>query len=231
MSIQTDRNAVVQTMPGQVCCSDTWEDAYRRFETPEEECRKFMRRLKRLGAQSWPRDAEVVELFCGRGNGLEALSRLGFVRLEGVDLSSSLLATYQGSAKLYVADCRRLPFETASKDVLIVQGGLHHLEKLPDDLEATLSEAKRVLRPHGRFVAVEPWLTPFLSFVHAVCEVPLARKAWPKLDALATMNDAERPTYEQWLKRPEEVTRLLTRHFAPDLISAEWGKLLFVGRA
>ena len=57
---------------GEVCCSQTWEAAYLRFETPEEERRKFLRRLRILGAPHWPRDAEVVELFCGRGNGLRA---------------------------------------------------------------------------------------------------------------------------------------------------------------
>jgi len=47
-----------------------WEAAYLRFESPEEEIRKFVRRLTRLGAPQWPRDAEIVELFCGRGNGV-----------------------------------------------------------------------------------------------------------------------------------------------------------------
>src|SRR6267143_1244854 len=109
-----------------------WEAAYLRFESPEEEIRKFIRRLTRLGAPQWRRDAEIVELFCGRGNGLIALQRLGFTRLEGVDLSPRLLAQFKGSAKCTVADCRRLPFADRSKVVLIVQGGLHHLPSLPD---------------------------------------------------------------------------------------------------
>ena len=225
-----DSQSLVQTAAAEVCCSETWEEAYQRFETPEEECRKFGRRLSLLGATRWPRDSEVVELFCGRGNGLVALSRLGFQRLEGVDLSASLLGRYQGPARLYVADCRKLPFPSESKDVLIVQGGLHHLVKLPEDLQATLREASRVLRPGGRFVAVEPWLTPFLSFVHAACGVGLLRRAWPKLDALATMNDCERPTYEQWLGRPDEVSAQLGAFFKKELRRTRWGKLFFVGR-
>src|SRR5215471_20969153 len=76
---------------------DPWEAAYLRFETPEEEIRKFIGRLNRLGARQWPREAEIVELFCGRGNGLVALQRLGFTRLEGVDLSPRLIAQYKGS--------------------------------------------------------------------------------------------------------------------------------------
>src|SRR5271166_6151917 len=61
VSLDADRSSLVQTTSGEVCCSETWEEAYQRFETPEEECRKFLRRLKRLGADDWPRDAAIVE--------------------------------------------------------------------------------------------------------------------------------------------------------------------------
>ena len=67
--------------------ADPWEAAYLRFETPEQEIRKFVKRLRALGVSKWPRDNEIVELFCGRGNGLRALQSLGFTRVEGVDLS------------------------------------------------------------------------------------------------------------------------------------------------
>src|SRR5258708_30880750 len=145
---------------------DPWEAAYLRFESPEEEIQQFDARLNRLGAPQWPRDAEIVELFCGGGNGLVALERLGLTRLEGVDLSPRLLAQFKGSAKCTVADCRQLPFADRSKDVLIVQGGLHHLPALPDDLDRTFSEMQRVLRTSGRVMFVEPWRTPLLTFVH-----------------------------------------------------------------
>src|SRR5882762_4681511 len=153
--------------------SDPWEAAYLRFETPDEEIQKFIARLNRLGAPQWPRDAEIVELFCGRGNGLIALERLGFTDLEGVDLSPRLLAQFKGSAKCTVADCRQLPFANRSKDALIVQGGLHHLPALPGDIDQAFSEMQRVLRKGGHVLLVEPWLTPFLKFFHFVSENPL----------------------------------------------------------
>src|SRR5260370_16005372 len=132
--------------------SDPWEAAYLRFETPEQEIQKFIARLNRLGASQWLRDAEIVELFCGRGNGLVTLERLGFTRIEGVDLSPRLLAQFNGSAKCTLADCRQLPFADRSKDVLIVQGGLHHLPTLPDDLDQTFSEMHRVLRKNCHLI-------------------------------------------------------------------------------
>jgi ubiquinone/menaquinone biosynthesis C-methylase UbiE len=209
---------------------DPWEAAYLRFETPEQEIHKFIARLRKLGAAQWPRDAEIVELFCGRGNGLNALERLGFTHLEGVDLSPRLIARYRGPAECFVGDCRQLPFANRSKDVLMVQGGLHHLSTLPEDLEQTFAEMQRVLRKEGRVVIVEPWLTPFLKFVHAVSENPLARRLSNKLDALATMIQFERRTYEQWLTQPELIRKIARTHFVPIHESFEWGKWNFVGQ-
>lgn len=219
----------VQAKEG-VRISDPWEAAYVRFETPEQETRKFVRRLKKLGVDRLPRDARVVELFCGRGNGLCALERLGFTRLEGVDLSTRLIALYDGRAQCYVCDCRRLPFPDQSKDVLIVQGGLHHLPSLPDDLAQTFAEMHRLLRRDGRVVIVEPWLTPFLKLVHSVSEVSLARKCSAKLNALATMINYERITYEQWLSQPDLILKLVRAHFSPVRETFAWGKWMFVGR-
>ena len=210
---------------------DSWEAAYLLFETPEEEIRKFTERLRRLGVSEWPRETNVVELFCGRGNGLHALARLGFRNIEGVDLSPRLLAQYTGEARCYAGDCRELPFADKSKDAAIVQGGLHHLPVLPDDLERVFAELQRVLRPEGHVVFVEPGLTPFLRFVHAVAQNPLARRLSVKLDALATMIDHERETYENWLGRPREISQLTRRYFQPEHESFAWGKWNFVGRA
>ncbi len=207
-----------------------WEEAYLRFETPEEEVQKFLRRLHKLGADAWPKDAQVVELFCGRGNGLNALQRLGFANLEGVDLSPALLAAYTGTAKRMVADCRHLPFENSSRDILIVQGGLHHLPEVPGDLERVVSEVRRVLRPGGRFMVVEPWRTPFLQFVHWVGSFRLARRAWDKLDALETMTELEWTTYDQWLRQPQAVLRSLEEAFVTERKFIGWGKLMWVGR-
>jgi len=207
-----------------------WEAAYLRFETPQQEVRKFISRLRRLGAIDWPREARIVELFCGRGNGLRALAELGFANLEGIDLSPALVAQHSGPGRVTVGDCRQLPFEDESKDVLIVQGGLHHLPVLPQDLELTLSEAKRVLKPNGLFCAVEPWRTPFLLLVHRICKNGIARRFSSRLDALATMIEHERQTYEQWLRQPDLIRLCLDCFFSPRVLNVAWGKLIFVGQ-
>jgi ubiquinone/menaquinone biosynthesis C-methylase UbiE len=208
---------------------DPWEEAYLRFESPEKEIAKFMSRLRKLGSADWPRNARIVELFSGRGNGLWALENLGFHNIEGIDLSPRLAAEYKGSARCYVGDCRDLLFPAQSKDVLIAQGGLHHLEKLPEDLERALAEMSRVLVPGGLVVFVEPWLTPFLKFVHWVSKHSVARRASGKIDALAIMIEHERRTYEQWLHHPELITQLTRNYFESVYESFSFGKWYFVG--
>jgi ubiquinone/menaquinone biosynthesis C-methylase UbiE len=154
---------------------------------------------------------------------------MGFTQIEGVDLSPALVANYHGSATVYVADCRKLPFSNGTKDIAIVQGGLHHLPMLPDDLEKTLSEIDRVLRPGGRFVAVEPWLTPFLSLIHALSSSSFVRSCSKKMDAFAAMTDEERPTYENWLSRAGEILPMLQSRFQTERLYIRFGKIGFCG--
>jgi ubiquinone/menaquinone biosynthesis C-methylase UbiE len=207
----------------------SWEAAYLRFETPDEEIRKFVGRLREVGAESWPHDARVLDLFSGRGNGMVALEQLGFTRTSGVDLSINLVRHHEGQGPCVVADCRWLPVRSGSQDIAIVQGGLHHVPDVIADLPLVVAEVRRVLKPGGRFVVIEPWLTPFLRAVHWACESP-ARRVWPRLDALATMIHYERQTYERWLSHPAFVLGQLSEAFVPEIIRRRWGKLVFVGR-
>jgi SAM-dependent methyltransferase len=213
-----------------VCCDTVWEENYARFESPEEEIRKFMRRFRQLGASAWFPDARILDLFCGRGNGLKALEHLGFRHLEGVDLSEQLLAQYSGPAQLYVGDARELKLGDGCIDIVVVQGGLHHLPNLGIDLERVLREIHRVLKNDGRFVLVEPWETLFLQVIHFMCRRPMLCRSWGKLAALAAMIEREQETYFSWLARPQFVASGLSRFFVPELRHTRWGKLRFVGR-
>ncbi len=221
---------IIRHVPGgQVCCDPDWEAAYLRFETPEEEISKFIQRLRRFGFDDLPKEIRIAEVFCGRGGGLIALERLGFQYVEGVDLSDSLLEQYQGQGTLHLADCMDMPFEDSAFDAVVVHGGLHHLPKLPVDLDRTLSEVARILTSLGNFYVVEPWRTPFLTFAHFVTELPIMRRLYAKGDALATMTERERVTYEQWLGRPDEILAVFERHFVPERIETRWGKLEYIG--
>ncbi|MBI3089148.1 MAG: class I SAM-dependent methyltransferase [Candidatus Tectomicrobia bacterium] len=209
---------------------ELWEAAYTSLESPRAEIRRYKRRLRNLGVGRWRRDAAIVELFCGRGNGLHALRELGFTNLTGADLSATLLRRYRGPARLVRCDCRTLPFAAESVDVVIVLGGLHHLPGLPVDVAATLAEVRRVLRRDGWLLAIEPWRTPFLALVHWLCRRRLARRLWPKLAALATMIHYEQPTYDQWLAAADALAPLFERCIEVEHRSVRWGKLRLLGR-
>ena len=216
--------------PSSAEASDSWEAAYLRFETPEQEVRKFVARLRRLGCDDWPRGAAIVELFCGRGNGLRALHQLGFTRVLGLDRSAALLGHAKGEGELVLGDCRNLPFADGSCDVAIVQGGLHHLPANAETFQSTIHEVRRVLSIGGRLLAIEPWRTPFLEMVHRVARNSLARRLSPRIEALGPMIELEGETYRQWLAAPARIRKVLTTAFFPEICRERLGKLLFVGQ-
>lgn len=204
-----------------------WEEAYRRFETPEQELRKFLRRLRWAGAPGWDRKATVLEPFCGRGSGVRAWRTLGFTRVYGLDLSFTQLGAAPGGAWIQ-ADARALPLADRSVDIVSVHGGLHHLPGLAD-VRVALAEMARVLQPEGRFLLVEPWLTPFLHLVHFCCNRRFLRRVSGRLDAFWTMTAYERIDYERWLCHPREVHGMLEERFSLVRSRVGWGKLMVVG--
>jgi len=207
------------------CCNERWERAYERFETGEQEQRKFRKRFERLGLDRLQRDAVVVDLFCGRGNGLRVLKDLGFTNLTGVDLSPHLLGQAPDGIRKIVADCTDLTFEADSVDVFIVQGGLHHLPELGTSLPACLSGISRALVKEGSFYVVEPWETPFLKAVHWITRQGLARRCVSSFDAFATMVEEEWDTYRQWLDQPEQIRSVFADHFELERWKLAGGKL------
>jgi demethylmenaquinone methyltransferase/2-methoxy-6-polyprenyl-1,4-benzoquinol methylase/phosphoethanolamine N-methyltransferase len=107
----------------------------------------------------------LLDIGCGTGTLLRAAamrsdrSRL----LAGIEPAASLIA--QAATKLTgVAPqivltrgyAQQLPFPDASFDVVSATEMLHHLPN-PPVLEEVLREAHRVLRPGGRFVALDFW--------------------------------------------------------------------------
>jgi len=212
-----------------VTATTPWEEAYQRFETPAEERRKFIRRLRRLGVSRWNRNWRILEICSGRGNGLLAWQELGFPHVVGADLSLALLERSESRGRSLVGDARCLPVRTSSQNVAIVQGGLHHVGSL-DDVRAALREMRRVLVPGGLVIIIEPWPTLFLRGVHLVAERKIMRALSQKLDAFAAMTDEERPTYESWLSRPDAILAAITADFEAMMIRRRFGKLVFLGR-
>jgi ubiquinone/menaquinone biosynthesis C-methylase UbiE len=230
MSDYPVKNGLTWWTEGMDCCDPVWEAAYNRFETPEEERAKFRRRLRSMGIDHMPKNLRVADLFCGRGNNLTVLEEMGFTDVTGVDLSPNLLMEFKGRAKLYVGNCCDLKLPDASLDLVIVQGGMHHLPHLPEDLDKCFSEIARVLAKDGAVAFVEPWMTPFLRLAHFCSEIRLCQRIYPKLEALKVMTDHERTTYYAWLGKPKMIRGLAGKYFNPVVDRATLGKWYYLAR-
>jgi ubiquinone/menaquinone biosynthesis C-methylase UbiE len=98
----------------------------------------------------------VLEIGVGMGTDHMQFARAG-AELHGIDLTDRAIALvrrrldHEGlSSQLLVADAERLPYESASFDVVYSWGVLHHTPNTPQ----AFAEAIRVLRPEGRLCAM-----------------------------------------------------------------------------
>ena len=206
-----------------------WELAHEAFQTPEEELAKILRRFRTLGAHTWDRRLTIADICSGRGAGLRAWHALGFTDVVGVDVSMALARTHQGPGRVVLGDARSVPLRDGSRDIVMVQGGLHHLFTF-DDVDLAIREMVRVVKPTGRLIVIEPWPTAFLRVVNTLIHVRLIRSLSGKMDAYARMYEQERATYDAWLDESANVLRVLRRYVAPSFLQFRWGKVMMVGR-
>jgi ubiquinone/menaquinone biosynthesis C-methylase UbiE len=99
-------------------------------------------------AQGFCRGKDVVEVACGSGQGLGLLSSVS-KSLEAGDYSEEILsvprAHYGSRIPLKNFDAQRLPFERASKDVVIIFEAIYYVP----DVARFVQECRRVLRAGG----------------------------------------------------------------------------------
>jgi ubiquinone/menaquinone biosynthesis C-methylase UbiE len=104
----------------------------------------------------------VLDCCCGDGILLPPLLGV-FDSVTGIDISEEMLAmarkrVQSPNCTILHADAAALPLEDCSFDAAIFRGSFHHI---PDPV-AALKEIRRVLRPGGRVVFVEPNGDPFM---------------------------------------------------------------------
>jgi demethylmenaquinone methyltransferase / 2-methoxy-6-polyprenyl-1,4-benzoquinol methylase len=112
------------------------------------------RRWRRITAEAVVRPGdEVLDACCGTGDLAIACARLG-ARVTGLDFSERMLerARRKAPALQWVSgDLLELPFADAAFDATTVGFGVRNV----DDLELSLRELRRVLRPGGRLGILE----------------------------------------------------------------------------
>jgi ubiquinone/menaquinone biosynthesis C-methylase UbiE len=127
---------------------------------------RFFDRLLFVGGREWvcaQASGEVLEIGIGTGRNLPHYP--DDVRLTGVELSPAMLEIARARARelgreidLRVADAQALEFPDQSFDSVVCTLSLC---TIPDD-RAAVAEARRVLRPGGRFLLLEHVRSPLL---------------------------------------------------------------------
>lgn len=99
------------------------------------------------------RGKDVVEVACGTGQGLGLLQSVSSSLVAG-DCSEEMVdiakAHYGDRVDIRCFDAAEMPFETASKDVVLICEAIYYLP----DIERFLTECRRVLRPTGHLLIV-----------------------------------------------------------------------------
>ena len=114
--------------------------------------------LKRV-YEDWYRAIEAA-LPSGGAPILELGAGAGFMREMVPRLIASDILHVPGIA--LVADATRLPLADGSLRAIVMTNVLHHLP----DVRAFFAEAARCVRPGGAIVMVEPWVSPWSSFIY-----------------------------------------------------------------
>lgn len=116
----------------------------------------------------------VLDVACGNGALLGALSKKATIQAFGVDLSANMIAAAKAchpDCAFAVGACVPLSFEKESMDVITVSCAFHHFE----DPGAFARECMRVLKPGGRLYLAEPYFTPVIRFLANLLWVPFAK--------------------------------------------------------
>ncbi len=152
-----------------------------------------------------PAGKDVVDIGCGGGGLVRDLAALG-ARPIGIEISEEQLATARGrddgsGARYLVGRGEQLPLSDGSVDVAVFMRTLHHVPP-----EASLREARRVLRPDGAVYVAEPLAEgDFFALTSLVEDELEVRRA-----AQAAIADAGRVGLERAATVDYDVTICLT---------------------
>jgi ubiquinone/menaquinone biosynthesis C-methylase UbiE len=143
----------------------------------------------------------ILDYGCGRGEMVQQLRERGYFNTFGTEPSEFLLKqAVRGGQFLRLMHGPQIPFDDAYFDAVYCSGVLHHIDW--DHLTTVLGEIRRVLKPSGKFIYVEPRSSIARSVGHVLILSPLARLS-KNAFAMAECLKAEWPTYHIWLKRQE----------------------------
>lgn len=111
-----------------------------------------------LGAAALGPADRLLDVGCGTGGAVLAAARRPIDRACGIDVSPGMVARAranagdQANAEFHAADAEAIPYPDAQFTVAVCTNSFHHYS----DPVRALVEIRRVLRPGGRLVLVDP---------------------------------------------------------------------------
>ena len=148
---------------------------------------------------------KALDLCCGHGNVSKALLNRG-CEVVGIDFSPAMLAFARrraSNATFIEADAQDLPFDDAEFDVVVSNLGICHV---PDQPRA-VAEARRVLRPSGKF-AMTVWCGPDTSACFAAVYQAIKTHGHPDVSIPSG------PDFHQFARRDQAVRILSDAGFS-----------------
>ena len=138
------------------------DDFYRAFEERYRGSRELIKSRQRVYLPfiepllSFYKDAQAIDLGCGRGEWLELLKESGFDG-HGVDLDDGMLAACREHGLSVATQDAILALKALPDESQIIVSGFHIAEHLPfSDLQSLVQEALRVLKPAGLLILETP---------------------------------------------------------------------------
>lgn len=116
----------------------------------------------------------VLDVACGNGTLLGALSKKANIHGFGIDLSEKMIAAARErhpDCTFAVSSCAPLLFENESMDVITVSCAFHHFEAP----RAFADECMRVLKKNGVICMAEPFFTPVIRWLANTVVFPFSK--------------------------------------------------------
>lgn len=197
MNPVTDSKTLRQTVYATDEQLNTRYAIHEKYSVPNTDFRRWV-----IDRVRWHGDEQVLDLGCGPGRYAEALhDRAANTRYFGLDFSGGMLARHPDPAHVTQADAQLLPFADNTFDVVMANHMLYHVP----NIEQSIEEIRRVLRPEGTLIAATNSINTMPQFYE------LYKRAIMVLTAPGKQATVPLPISHMFSL--ESGTRQLSRHF------------------
>lgn len=184
-----------------------WNEVYGADEQLRRRREAMPAKLEALGLSCADRSARILDLACGHGEALDAMSAMGFRDLHGMDLTVPPSLAADTRFRVLQGDAMATGYSDAMFDWVFCLHAMHHLAGA-ENVDRFLKEAYRILKPGGCLGIID-----FPSSVPVRTAFWLFRRRWflrtPYLKWFGAVIAEEWPFLKDYLPQWPRVRRLL----------------------